>query len=166
MESQGHLESPNYPEEYEANKECIWRLSVPKDYQVALTFNSFEVENHDNCVYDSVEIRDGLTLNSPLLGVFCGYKIPPDIRSTSNHLLVKFVSDGSVQKVGFSASFMKEFDECALNDHGCAQECINTLGGYECACRIGYELHSDGKNCEGKINPPLKFEVGVHVGVF
>lgn len=119
---------------------------------MALKFHSFEVENHDNCVYDFVEIRDGLTPDSKLIGLFCGYKVPPDIRSSSNHLFVKFVSDGSVQKVGFSAVFMKEFDECAKIDHGCAQDCINTLGGYECACRIGYELHSDGKNCEGNYN--------------
>lgn len=46
--------------------------------------------------------------------------------------------------------FFAEFDECALTDHGCEHDCINTLGGYECSCRIGYELHSDGKHCEGK----------------
>lgn len=62
---------------------------------------------------------------------------------------MKFVSDGSVQKAGFSATFMKEYDECAYAEHGCQHECINTLGGYECACNIGYELHSDGKSCEG-----------------
>nr|CAD7266358.1 unnamed protein product [Timema shepardi] len=106
------------------------------------------VENHDNCVYDNVEIRDGHSPDSPLIGTFCGYKVPSDIRSTKNKLFVKFVSDGSVQKAGFSAIFMKEFDECALESHGCEQKCINTLGGYECACEIGYELHSDGKHCE------------------
>ncbi|KAK4882987.1 hypothetical protein RN001_006306 [Aquatica leii] len=148
IETGGHLESPNYPEDYQPNKECIWRITVPDDYQVALKFQSFEVENHDNCVYDYVEVRDGLTMDSPLIGVFCGYKTPPDIRSTSNYLSIKFVSDGSVQKAGFSATFIKEFDECNMIDHGCAQECVNTLGGYECSCRIGYELHSDGKNCE------------------
>jgi len=37
-----------------------------------------------------------------------------------------------------------------LTDHGCEHDCINTLGGYECSCKIGYELHSDGKHCEGK----------------
>jgi hypothetical protein len=42
-----------------------------------------------------------------------------------------------------------EFDECALQNHGCEHNCINTLGGYECSCRIGFELHSDGKHCEG-----------------
>ncbi|KAK5650137.1 hypothetical protein RI129_001166 [Pyrocoelia pectoralis] len=148
IDTGGHLESPNYPEDYQPNKECIWRITVPDDYQVALKFQSFEVENHDNCVYDYVEVRDGLTMDSPLIGVFCGYKIPADVRSSSNHLSIKFVSDSSVQKAGFSATFIKEFDECNMFDHGCAQECVNTLGGYECSCRIGYELHSDGKNCE------------------
>lgn len=65
-------------------------------------------------------------------------------------MFVKFVSDGSVQKAGFSATFMKEVDECERMDHGCEHECINTLGGYECACYIGYELHSDKKSCESK----------------
>lgn len=65
------------------------------------------MENHDNCVYDYLEVRDGLLADSPLIGTYCGYKIPTDIHSTSNHLFVKFVSDGSVQKVGFSAKFMK-----------------------------------------------------------
>lgn len=63
-------------------------------------------------------------------------------------MFVKFVSDGSVQKAGFSATFIKELDECELKDHGCEHNCINTLGGYQCSCHIGYELHSDKKTCE------------------
>ena len=168
---------------------------------MALKFQSFEIENHDNCMYDYLEIHDGHDLgptiigsnsNEPagqplvnskgasimapptssrsnhLIGKFCGYKIPEDIRSSSNKMLIKFVSDSSVQKRGFSATFIKEFDECSIppqtqaglingainnglistNHHGCEHECINTLGGYRCECRIGYELHSDGKKCE------------------
>ncbi|XP_053679403.1 tolloid-like protein 2 [Anopheles nili] len=158
LESGGRLESPNYPVDYLPNKECIWRITVPKDYQVALKFQSFEVENHDSCIYDYVEVRDGGTADSRVIGVFCGYKIPPDMKSTSNKLFVKFVSDSSVQKAGFSATFMKEVDECEHMDHGCEHECINTLGGYECACYIGYELHSDKKSCEnacgGQLDTP------------
>lgn len=107
LEDTGHLESPNYPDGYQSSKECVWKLSVPQNFQVALKFQSFEIENHDNCVYDYVEVRDGHNADSPLIGVYCGYKIPPDIKSTGNKLLVKFVSDGSVQKAGFSATFMK-----------------------------------------------------------
>ena len=84
---------------------------VPEDFQVALKFQSFEIENHDNCVYDFLEIRDGEDSAAPLIGTFCGYKMPKDIKSTSNSLWIKFVSDGSVQKAGFSASFMK-VDTC------------------------------------------------------
>lgn len=72
------------------------------------------------------------------------------LRSTTNKMFVKFVSDGSVQKAGFSATFLKEFDECKLHDHGCEHDCINNLGGYVCSCRIGFELRSDNKTCESK----------------
>ncbi|KAL1459907.1 hypothetical protein WDU94_011854 [Cyamophila willieti] len=143
----GHLESPNYPEDYQSNKECVWKLTAPAEFQVALKFQSFEIENHDQCTYDFVEIRDGHAPDSPIIGTFCGYKLPPDIKSSGTKLMIKFVSDGSVQKPGFSAVFMKEFDECALEDHGCEHICKNVLGGYECHCKIGYELHSDGKTC-------------------
>ncbi|XP_077507273.1 protein tolkin-like isoform X3 [Amblyomma americanum] len=144
----GVLQSPNYPDDYRPNKECVWKITVPDDYQVALKFHSFEVENHDSCVYDYLEVRDGHDASSPLLGKFCGYRTPEDLRSTTNRMLVKFVSDGSVNKAGFSATFMKEFDECQNTQHGCEHECVNTLGGYRCECNIGYELHSDGKKCE------------------
>jgi tolkin len=50
---------------------------------------------------------------------------------------------------------MKEVDECELLDHGCEHECINTLGGYECSCFIGYELHSDKKTCESEYSSVL-----------
>lgn len=148
ISEKGFLQSPNYPDDYRPNKECIWKITVSKDYQVALRFQSFEIENHDNCVYDYLEVRDGHSANSPLIGKYCGHKIPEDIRSNSNFLFVKFVSDSSVNKAGFSASFIKEFNECIDYNHGCEHECINTLGGYRCECRIGFELHSDGKKCE------------------
>jgi len=68
---------------------------------------TLQIENHDNCVYDYIEIRDGGDSNAEKIGAFCGYKMPDDIKSTGNQLYVKFVSDGSVQKAGFAASFMK-----------------------------------------------------------
>ncbi|XP_017142281.1 dorsal-ventral patterning protein tolloid isoform X1 [Drosophila miranda] len=147
-DAEGRLESPNYPLDYLPNKECVWKITVPKGYQVALKFQSFEVENHDSCVYDYVEVRDGPAQDSQLIGVFCGYKPPPNMKSSGNSMYVKFVSDTSVQKAGFSAVFMKEVDECETQNHGCEHECINTLGGYECGCHIGFELHSDKKHCE------------------
>lgn len=66
-----------------------------------------QIERHDNCAYDYLEVRDGTSENSPLIGRFCGYDKPEDIRSTSNTLWMKFVSDGTVNKAGFAANFFK-----------------------------------------------------------
>lgn len=42
--SGGHLESPNYPEDYQPNKECIWKLTVPQDYQVKYKINLSKIK--------------------------------------------------------------------------------------------------------------------------
>lgn len=70
-------------------------------------FLLFKIERHDNCAYDYLEVRDGANENSPLIGRFCGYDKPEDIKSTSNTLWMKFVSDGTVNKAGFAANFFK-----------------------------------------------------------
>lgn len=66
-----------------------------------------QIERHDTCAYDYLEVRDGNSENSPLIGHFCGYDKPDDITSTSNILWMKFVSDATVNKAGFAANFLK-----------------------------------------------------------
>ncbi|XP_041825725.1 bone morphogenetic protein 1-like isoform X1 [Melanotaenia boesemani] len=145
----GQIQSPNYPDDYQSNKKCVWKITVAEGFDVGLTFQSFEIERHDSCAYDYVEVRDGSSESSPLLGRFCGYDKPDDIKSSSNQLWLMFVSDGSVNKAGFAISFFKEMDECATPDNGhCKQRCLNTLGSYRCACDPGYELAADRRSCE------------------
>ncbi|TKC43151.1 hypothetical protein EI555_006199, partial [Monodon monoceros] len=147
--NEGQIQSPNYPDDYRPMKECVWKIAVSEDCYVGLTFQAFEIERHDNCAYDYLEVRDGTSENSPLIGRFCGYDKPEDIRSTSNTLWMKFVSDGTVNKAGFAANFFKEEDECAKPDRGgCEQRCLNTLGSYQCSCEPGYELGPDKRTCE------------------
>ncbi|XP_041119113.1 dorsal-ventral patterning tolloid-like protein 1 isoform X2 [Polyodon spathula] len=146
---EGQIQSPNYPDDYRPMKDCVWKITVPENYNLGLSFQAFEIERHDNCAYDYLEVRDGSTENSPLIGRFCGYDKPEDIRSTSNILWMKFISDGTVNKAGFAANFFKEEDECAKPDNGgCEQQCVNTLGSYKCTCDPGYELAPDKKSCE------------------
>ncbi|XP_061886936.1 bone morphogenetic protein 1-like isoform X2 [Entelurus aequoreus] len=145
----GQIQSPNYPDDYHANKMCVWKITVSEGYEVGLVFQSFELESHDSCAYDYVEVRDGDSDLGPLLGRHCGHDKPGNIKSSSNQLWLKFVSDGSVNKGGFSASFFKEMDECSRpDDGGCEQHCVNTLGSYRCACDPGYELATDKSSCK------------------
>ncbi|XP_061731793.1 bone morphogenetic protein 1-like isoform X2 [Nerophis ophidion] len=145
----GQIQSPNYPDDYHANKMCVWKITVSEGYEVGLFFQSFELESHNSCAYDYVEVRDGDSDLGPLLGRLCGYGKPDNIKSSSKQLWLKFVSDGSVNKGGFSASFFKEMDECSRPDNGgCEQHCMNTLGSYRCTCDPGYELASDKSSCK------------------
>ncbi|XP_041914774.1 bone morphogenetic protein 1-like [Alosa sapidissima] len=145
----GQIQSPNYPDDYRPHKVCVWKVTVAEGFHVGLSFQSFEIERHDSCAYDYLEVRDGHSEASPLLGRFCGYQKPDDIKTSSNQLWLKFVSDGSVNKAGFSASFFKETDECARPERGgCEQRCLNSLGSYHCACDPGFELAQDKRSCE------------------
>ena len=66
-----------------------------------------QIERHDSCAYDYLEVRDGGSESGALIGRFCGYEKPDDIKSASNRLWLKFVSDGSINKAGFAVSFFK-----------------------------------------------------------
>ena len=45
-----------------------------------------------------------------------------------------------------------DVDECATDNGGCMQICINTVGSYECSCEAGYSMKSDGHTCAGNVN--------------
>ena len=97
----GVLHSPGWPNDYGHGRECTWIISVPVGQQILLNFTVFDMENHTNCNFDYLEIRNGGYLTSPLLGRFCGNRIPATIPSFSNQLFLKFSSDNSLSARGF-----------------------------------------------------------------
>ena len=48
-------------------------------------------------------------------------------------------------------NILSDIDECAVGMGGCAHNCNNTIGSFECSCRDGYELEEDGKTCRGEL---------------
>lgn len=55
--------------------------------------------------YERFQVYDGGSVQSPLLGRFCGAQIPAPVSSTQNMMTVKFVTDGSQHNTGFMASY-------------------------------------------------------------
>lgn len=53
----------------------------------------------------SAQVYDGDNVHFPLVGTFCGTSIPSSFLSSGNLLTLRFVSDGSVQKAGFNATY-------------------------------------------------------------
>ncbi|XP_004716072.1 cubilin [Echinops telfairi] len=111
----GTFTSPNYPNNYPDNRECIYRITVGTSQQIALHFTNFSLEEAFGHCADFVEIRDGGYETSPSLGIYCGSKLPPRIISHSNKLWIKFKSDLVGSRSGFSANWDGSATGCGGN---------------------------------------------------
>ncbi|KAG7315209.1 hypothetical protein KOW79_021297 [Hemibagrus wyckioides] len=100
---QGHVTLETYP----VNAKCDWTLQVSNGLAMEFRFTMLNLEFDHRCRYDFVELRDGDSIQSPLIGRYCGDKIPPPIRSSGNSLHIHFVSDGYNNYDGFSATFQE-----------------------------------------------------------
>lgn len=80
-------------------------IAIYQKLNVGIRFVAFDIEDHEQCHYDYLQVFNGPNVDSPSLGKFCGKKIPSDIRSNSSYLTLKFRSDASISKPGFYVSF-------------------------------------------------------------
>ena len=81
-----------------------------------MTFSQFNIERDENSTsvtcWDYVEVRDGHSPFSPLIGHFCGSEAPRPITSSSNVLWVKFFSDATTNQRGFVANIQNAEPLC------------------------------------------------------
>ncbi|XP_035012905.1 inactive serine protease PAMR1 [Hippoglossus stenolepis] len=157
---QGHLVLESYPN----NARCEWTIQVDRPFTIELRVMMMSLEFHHSCRYDFVEVRDGDSINSRVIGRYCGSNRPALIQSSGNSLHVLFVSDGYKNFDGFFATF-QESSACSsspcLHDGTCILDSSTT---YHCACLAGYT----GKRCEevvGCRRPPVPTH-GSTKGVF
>ena len=45
---------------------------------------------------------------------------------------------------------LTDFHECEIDNGGCDQICINTVGDFHCNCSEGFILNDDGFTCDGE----------------
>ncbi|PWA17394.1 hypothetical protein CCH79_00011381 [Gambusia affinis] len=128
--SGGCFTSPNYPEKYPPERECVYiiegetqRLShpaadLPSHFLIGpspaasprqcidLFFDEkYSIEPSWECRFDHIEIRDGPFAFSPIIGRYCGQESPAYVRSSGRYLYIKFVADGELEAIGFSARY-------------------------------------------------------------
>ncbi len=92
---------------YSANQDSYITIAPTGAAQVNLTINSFDVEGFTNCGYDYVEIFDGPSTSSPLIGKYCNTNNPPPsiINSTGGAITIHFHTDPGLHLQGFSISW-------------------------------------------------------------
>ncbi|KAK3532300.1 hypothetical protein QTP86_016064, partial [Hemibagrus guttatus] len=101
MARKGTILSPGYPEPYDNNLNCVWKVSVPEGAGIQIQVVSFATEHN----WDSLDFYDGADNNAPRLGSYSGTTIPQLLNSTSNNLYLNFVSDISVSAAGFHLEY-------------------------------------------------------------
>ncbi|KAM9617532.1 LOW QUALITY PROTEIN: scavenger receptor cysteine-rich domain-containing protein DMBT1-like [Trichechus inunguis] len=100
----GSFSSPQYPESYPTDVQCVWEIHVDKKFCIELMIPSLKLEDIPGCPYDSVEIFDGPRIASLSMGKFCA---PAAVIffSSSNIMTVVFQSDSVITNIGFYALF-------------------------------------------------------------
>ncbi|KAG8444179.1 hypothetical protein GDO86_009384, partial [Hymenochirus boettgeri] len=99
----GMFSTPCYPQLYPNNQNCKWTLQAPVGFIIQATFVDFDIEEAQNCMYDSVSISNGETNTK-----YCGVTARGlTYNSTGNIMNISFVSDFSIQRKGFNATYQQ-----------------------------------------------------------
>ncbi|XP_072466206.1 CUB and sushi domain-containing protein 2 isoform X1 [Notamacropus eugenii] len=97
----GTILSPGWPGFYKDALNCVWVIEAQPGYPIKITFDRFKTEVN----YDTLEVRDGRTYSSPLIGVYHGTQVPQFLISTSNYLYLLFSTDKSHSDIGFQIRY-------------------------------------------------------------
>ena len=99
----GCFASPDFPSNYPHNRRQSYRITVTPGSRIKLSFITFSLEQHPQCDYDFLQIREK---DGSVARKLCGGTNPGDITSQDNELFIEFKSDQSVNSQGFFSVFV------------------------------------------------------------
>ncbi|XP_017081199.1 cubilin homolog [Drosophila eugracilis] len=111
----GYIKSPNWPKKYGASQKCEWIIKAPFGHRLELVVHNFTMEDTEydgTCQSDWLEIRNGDSETSPLIGRYCGKNIPSRLPSFGNALYLKYNSDYSLELDGFLLNWQQIGEGC------------------------------------------------------
>jgi len=105
MFNQGSFEDGSGPmKNYQSGSNCRWLIdpqsTIDSISSITLSFDHFET-----LPGDVVNVYDGSSESSPLLGSFSGNTIPASLTSTGNKILVTFIATSGSDAPGWSATY-------------------------------------------------------------
>ena len=109
--SSGFLWSPNFPNNFPANSNCTWNITVPSRKIIKMSFLSFTLESGQlrNCAgappgSARVSITNVASDDGKTPFQLCGQDLPAPVYSEGNSIQVRFVSGSTIER-GFNASY-------------------------------------------------------------
>lgn len=86
----GFLASPNYPNPYPSNIECIWKIQATKGNSIEIKFQSMDIRASIHCNEDYLEVRNSRL--GPILALYCSKQLPEDVIQSYQTIWLKFHS--------------------------------------------------------------------------
>jgi hypothetical protein len=102
LKGEGTFEDGSGPENYSMETSCKWLITAPKGKVVRFKFTQFNTEALTDWVY-FFNGTDTQKIN--IMAGFSGPKIPPELTTWGNQVLVWFVTDGKNQGKGWKAEY-------------------------------------------------------------
>uniref|UniRef100_A0A8D0BPV5 CUB and Sushi multiple domains 1 n=1 Tax=Salvator merianae TaxID=96440 RepID=A0A8D0BPV5_SALMN len=144
--SSGVILPPGWPGYYKDSLNCEWVIEARQGHSIKITFNKFQTEVN----YDTLEVRDGPTSSSPLIGEYHGTQAPQFLISTGNYMYLLFTTDNSRSNVGFLIHYESvtlESDSCLdpgipVNGHRHGNN-FSIRSTVAFSCDPGYTLSDD-----------------------
>lgn len=105
---QGVIESPNFPDSYPENQNCLWDIKGGRKNKIMLSFSHLNLENDNSlsCDYDYVEIIDMENEEVLKQKRICTPQYET-MKTEGNRVRLKFVSDYSQNNGGFRVEYTR-----------------------------------------------------------
>lgn len=103
----GVLSYPPNNGNYLPNERCAWIIRTNIAQILNVTFSRFDLESATDCNKDWLQLHDGRSLASRLIGRFCGNSLPlgGNIQTSQNALFFWFRSDNETTDAGFNLTW-------------------------------------------------------------
>ena len=92
--------SPNYPNDYDDGLNC--QVTMEFSGKVSIVFENFDVLDSGDCYLDWLEVHDGNSSESDIIGEkLCGYTNPSPLESTGDSMTLVFHTSRDYSHRGF-----------------------------------------------------------------
>jgi len=92
----GILTSPSHPNQYPELADCVYLITQPNGTYVNISFLNIEIDcqevlTSEGFTSDYIEMREGNSEDSPLMGRICGNgsNVPAFMQTTQNHMRIR-----------------------------------------------------------------------------
>ena len=141
---------------YSANADCLWLINPNNVDKITLKFIKFNTEN----LNDKLIVYDGADVNAPVLATLSGNSLPSDISSSSGALLVRFITNSTVNDKGWLIEYTSKKSACCSGTVVLDQP----LGTFSDGS--GSDMYDNNLNCKWHIAPPGTGSITIHFTEF